>query len=92
MSIDLDKEIDRGQQAKDIIESPIFQGAFESISEGLYSAWDNTLPEEVDRREECWRTLKLLGTLKRELSQHMVTGKMARQQKESDEQNMGILE
>ncbi len=92
MSIDLDKEIVKGQQAQDIIDSPIYQGAFSSISEGLYSAWENTLPEETDRREECWRTLKLLGTLQRELGQHMVTGKMAREQKESDEKNMGVFE
>ena len=92
MSINLDKEITRGRQAQDILDSEIYKGAYESISEGLYSAWVNTLPEEKERREECWRTLKLLGTLERELGQHMVTGKMASEQKESNEKGFRLFE
>jgi len=92
MNINLDEEITRGRQAQDILDSEIFKGAFDSISDSLHNAWLDTLPEETNRREECWRTLKLLGTLERELGQHMITGKMATEQKESNEKGFRLFE
>lgn len=87
MSVNLTNEISRGQQAREVIENPLYQEALAAIKDGLMNAWNDTLPEEQQRREECWRSLKVLGTLERELSHHMMTGQLATEQRELDAKN-----
>jgi hypothetical protein len=85
MSVDpemqLLKEMDRGQQALDLISHPLMAEAFESIRQSYLTQWENSPARDTEGREKIWTYLKQLDALKAHLTTVMQTGKMAQEQR-----------
>lgn len=70
-------ERDRSRRAQQLLEDPLLATAFTEIRAGLLTAFEASGPEDAMRREDVWRSIKLLDKLKGHLSRHMQTGKLA---------------
>jgi hypothetical protein len=80
-------EIERGQQAQDLLEHPLLQAAFAAIEADFIAEWrelnaptPNLTPE---KRERIWLTLKMLDEVKRELKIHLERARVARDSHQS---------
>ena len=67
----------RGQRAKALLENELLKESFEHLELSLMSAWRETSPDEHERREDAWRSLKLLNKLQEHLRRHVTTGQAA---------------
>ena len=70
----------RGARAQELLKNELLVTAFESLESELSEAWRKTTPNESQRREDAWRSLKLLEKLKSGLERHVTTGKTAGKQ------------
>lgn len=73
-------EMDRGQQAKDLLEHPLMLEAFETIRQTYLTQWENSPARDVEGREKIWTYLKQLDSLKAHLTSVIQTGLMAKEQ------------
>lgn len=76
----LDAEVRRGQEAKQLLEHPLLAGAFGDLKSGLVKAWEMSPVRDAEGREVIFTAMKLLDQLKGALEKHMMTGKLATQQ------------
>lgn len=67
----------RAARAKAILTDPLVSGAFADIEQTLIAAWRDSASDRLPLREDAWRSLKLLGTLKGALEKHISDGKVA---------------
>lgn len=74
------KEMDRGQQARDLLEHPLMQEAFSTIRESYLTQWKNSPARDADGREKIWAYLKQLDLIEAHLTTTLETGKMAQHQ------------
>lgn len=70
-------QTERGQQAKELLENPMLKDAFDKIEKYLREDWETTKGPDGDRREDIWRTLKLLENIKGQIKSIAATGKAA---------------
>lgn len=73
----LAEQRDRGARAKAILGDSLTVDAFNDIVEAIMAAWDNTDPQDKDRREDCWRLKKLSANFKQAFTTHVETGTFA---------------
>ena len=78
--MDKEKEIQRGQQAKRILEDPIFVEALQKVSQELDQEWINSPIRDTEGREKIYMMKKMLGVLHVQLQSVMETGKLATKQ------------
>ena len=78
--MDKEKEIQRGQQAKRILEDPIFLEALQKVSQELDQEWINSPIRDTEGREKIYMMRKMLGVLHVQLQSVMETGKLASKQ------------
>ena len=78
--MDLNKQISRGQQAKDILENPLLQDSLKAIRNKLDTEWKNSPLRDVEGREKIFFLVKALDELEAMLISEMETGKLASQQ------------
>jgi hypothetical protein len=78
--LDLNKQISRGQQAKDILENPLLQDSLKAIRNKLDTEWKNSPLRDVEGREKIFFLVKALDELEAMLISEMETGKLASQQ------------
>ncbi len=78
--MDKEKEIQRGQQAKRILEDPIFVEALQKVSQELDQEWINSPIRDTEGREKIYMMRKMLGVLHVQLQSVMETGKLATKQ------------
>jgi len=78
--MDKEKEIQRGQQAKRILEDPIFVEALQKVSQELDQEWINSPIRDTEGREKIYMMKKMLGVLHVQLQSVMETGKLASKQ------------
>jgi O-phosphoseryl-tRNA(Cys) synthetase len=76
----LSVEISQEEQAKKIINNPLFQKVFVEYSGQLYNALKRTKWNESEEREEIYRQLKSLDTMEAKFTEALQTGKLARHQ------------
>jgi len=76
----LEKEIQRGQQAKRILEDPIYIEALQKVSQELDQEWINSPIRDTEGREKIYMMRKMLGVLHVQLQSVMETGKLATKQ------------
>jgi len=74
------REIDRGQQARIVIDSPIYREAIDGLREQLMSEWRDTTGRDTQGREQLWLAQNLLQRIETHLTQVMQTGQMASMQ------------
>ncbi len=68
----------RGERAKLLLENELLKEGFEKIHEALIQSWKESKPDEKERRDDAWRSLKLLEKLQSELTRIVRTGKDAK--------------
>tara|TARA_R110001583_G_scaffold90336_1_gene232172 strand:- start:40 stop:285 length:246 start_codon:yes stop_codon:yes gene_type:complete len=78
--VDKEKEIQRGQQAKRILEDPIYIEALQKVSQELDQEWINSPIRDTEGREKIYMMKKLLNVLHVQLKSVMETGKLATKQ------------
>lgn len=71
------REIDRGQQARIVIDSPIYREAIDGLREQLMAEWRDTTGRDTQGREQLWLAQNLLQRIEEHLKQVMTTGQMA---------------
>ena len=89
------KETDRAANAKRILDDPLFVAAFGNIRADLASAFEGSEPDEGARREDIWRSIRLLDKLYKHIAEHLETGKLASEQLgriENKRKKLGIFE
>lgn len=74
----------RGDQARLILENPIYVETVNSIREGIIQAWESAPLRDKEGANELKLMLKLLGDLNRNIETVMQTGKMAKIQMERE--------
>lgn len=76
----LTKETQTGSAAREILESPVYQGAVAAYREELLEQWENSPARDAGGREQLWLMIKMLTRLTNNLESLMMTGKMATEQ------------
>lgn len=67
-------EIDYGRLAKDVLDNPVYQDAFDRIKKELYSQWQNS--ENLQEREALHLSNKLLGKMQAVFKQAVMNGEV----------------
>ena len=78
MTRDYQDEMNRGEQARRIVEDPLFAEAFAQIERECFDAWKGSGWKDADKREALYRQLKALGEVRTRLTAVMEGGKVAR--------------
>ena len=78
--MDKEKEIQRGQQAKRILEDPIYIEALQKVSAELRQEWLNSPIRDTEGREKIYMMEKMLNVLLVQLRSVLETGKLASKQ------------
>ena len=78
--MDKEKEIQRGQQAKRILEDPIYIEALQKVSVELDQEWLNSPIRDTEGREKIYMMKKMLNVLLVQIKSVMETGKLASKQ------------
>lgn len=64
----------RGVRAKALLDNELLKESFDAIEKELMVEWRKTAPEDQQRREDAWRSLKLLENLQSGLKRIVLTG------------------
>ena len=78
--MDLEKEKQRGQRAKQILEDEIFAEAVQKVSAELRQEWLNSPIRDTEGREKIYMMEKMLNVLLVQLRSVLETGKLASKQ------------
>ena len=78
--METEKEIQRGQQAKRILEDPIFVEALQKVSQELDQEWINSPIRDTEGRERIYMMKKMLNVLLVQIKSVLETGKLASKQ------------
>ena len=72
----------REEQAKSLLNDPLYNEAFDQLAESIYNTWAHSSVNDVESREQCWLSLRLLERLRLHLTSIVETGEMAEKLKE----------
>ena len=72
----------REEHAKSLLNDPLYNEAFDQLAESIYNTWANSSVQDVDSREQCWLSLRLLERIRLHLTSIIETGEMAEKLKE----------
>ena len=73
-----DNEIKRSQQAKDILENPIFIEAVQKVRTELHNEWLNSEPKDSEQRENIFVMRRMLEVVLMQIQSVMETGKIVK--------------
>lgn len=74
MSDELERMIRRGQEAKAILENPLFIEAHDTMRANLFKGWCATPADSAELRERLYRMYVLLDTFRQTFERTMVEG------------------
>ena len=72
----------REEHAKSLLNDPLYNEAFDQLGESIFNTWANSSVQDVESREQCWLSLRLLERLRLHLTSIVETGEMAEKIKE----------
>jgi hypothetical protein len=72
----------REEHAKSLLNDPLYNEAFDQLGESIFNTWANSSVQDVESREQCWLSLRLLERLRLHLTSIVETGEMAEKLKE----------
>tara|TARA_R110000764_G_scaffold36181_1_gene80843 strand:- start:40 stop:285 length:246 start_codon:yes stop_codon:yes gene_type:complete len=78
--METEKEIQRGQQAKRILEDAIYVEAIQKVSQELDQEWINSPIRDTEGRERIYMMKKMLNVLLVQIKSVLETGKLASKQ------------
>jgi len=73
----VDEKIRQGTSAAAVVNSPVFQEAFEILEERYISNWISSSVEDKDKREVQFMSLRVLSEVRLELESMINSGKLA---------------
>jgi hypothetical protein len=73
----LETDVNRAQQAKHLLDNPIYQESFKAVREAIVTAWSNAPIRDVDGQHELKLMLKLLTDLENNILRVVNDGKIA---------------
>jgi len=76
----LQRDINRGEQARRIMEQEIVQEAFSALEKTILMAWQTSHPSDEKGRHDAWLMMGLLADLKNHLQQAIATGKVSKKE------------
>ena len=79
-----DEELRRGELARQVIENKIYAESWQSVRDGIISAWESAPIRDKEGQNELKLMLKLLTDVRRNVETVMNTGKMAKVQIERE--------
>lgn len=82
--MDLQTELQRGEQARQVLESEIYAESWQAVRDGIISAWESAPIRDKEGANELKLMLKLLTDVRRNVETVMQTGKMAKIQIERE--------
>jgi len=68
----------REEHAKRLLDDQLFVEAFDTLEKNLLDTWTHSSVNDVDSREQCWLSLRLLERVRLHLTSIIETGNMAR--------------
>ena len=71
------RQVERGNSAKELLENPILNEAFEDVENYLKTSWGITKDRETHIREDIWRSLQLLENIRQHIKSVAENGKAA---------------
>lgn len=74
------EDLQRGNDAKSILDSPLYQEAFSTVRSRLTEELLNTEYEEAGDRDGYYMAIKALGLIETYLESVMATGKFAKRE------------
>ena len=75
-----EKEIERGNQAKAILDSEIFRESFDSVREDYMDSWEQSSIDDSAKREKIWMMVAHLDDVKSHIVSVLQTGLMSEKQ------------
>ncbi len=78
----LRREVERGQQAAQVLEHPLFVEAFDQYRARLVAEWESSPVRDAEGREKLWLMVKTVDAVRGHLEGVMQTGKMATLQRQ----------
>ena len=76
-------EVTRGEQAKLILENPLFKEAWEVVKSRYMNAWENSPIKDFHSRERLFMLVAGLNDIRQHVEEVLITGKMAQKQLDS---------
>ena len=70
----------RGQQARQILESPLWTDAWEKLNNQIRQEWRNSPARDVEGREALWLMTCVADKVRRNIEQVLRTGELAQKQ------------
>ena len=80
MRLELERE--RGEQARQIVEHPLWAEAWAEYEKAVIAKWRNSPEIGTEAREALWLSLRIAEKARRHIESVMVTGRMAAEQLE----------
>ncbi len=72
-----EEQIRQGTSAAAVVNSPVFQEAFDILEERFISNWISSSVEDKDKREVQFMSLRVLSEVRLELESMINSGKLA---------------
>jgi hypothetical protein len=73
-----DMEVQRGEQAKELLDNPLFVESYDKIEAEIKAAWEASPVRDVEGREKLYQMLMIARKFKAHFESVVNTGKMAR--------------
>ena len=80
----IEKELRRGEQARQIIENPVYDESINTVRQSLINKWVNCPVRDIEGQHELKLMIKMLDDISGHIQRTFETGKMAQIQLESD--------
>ena len=74
----LRQDVLRAVEAEKLIKNDLLSQAFADVDADLIERWKKTDLFDAETREAIWREVKILGSLKAKLENHIRTGEVAK--------------
>lgn len=72
----------REEHAKSLLNDPLYNESFDKLAESIFNTWTQSSVNDVESREQCWLSLRLLERIRLHLTSIIETGEMAKKIKE----------
>lgn len=74
---DLQRAVNRAQEARTLLESPMLADAFKELEEGYAAAWRGTTIDDVSGREKLFLAINVIGKVRDHLTSIVSNGSIA---------------
>ncbi len=68
----------RERRARNLLQDELFVEALDTLEKDLTDTWTHTGVDDIEAREQCWLSLRLLERIRLHLTSIVDTGDMAR--------------